>query len=312
MWKIRPQPGSHAVRLSLTDDEVTDVAISRDGKHLVYSHQIDDQNIWRASLNGQHVDGPANFIASTRRDTQARYSPDGQRIVFESDRSGNEEIWLCNADSSNPVQLTYLGHAWAGAPKWSPDGKSIAFAANAAGNWDIYVVSSGGGKPRRLTNDGADESWPSWSRDGKWIYYFSNRGKHAQIWKMRATGGPEIQVTQNGGLWSNESLDSKDLFYLNEQGVWKIPVAGGDAVKIEASYTFTPAKNGIYYVPGIPSDRSTFQLNFLDFKTQQRRTLGVLPGPLGWNIDVSPDERWIIYAKFDRQGSELMMVDNFR
>ncbi len=94
--------GSHPVRLNLTDDEITDVAISRDGKHLLYAHQIDDQNIWRASLNGRHVKNSNNFIASTRRDTQARYPPDGKRIAFESDRSGNEEIWICNADGLIP------------------------------------------------------------------------------------------------------------------------------------------------------------------------------------------------------------------
>ena len=312
LWKIAAERRSHPVRLNLTDDEVTDIAISRDGKRLVYGHQIDDQNIWRASLNGQHVAGSTKFVASTRRDTQSYYSPDGKRIVFESDRSGNEEIWICNADGSHPLQLTYFGNAWAGSPMWSPDGKSIALGANAAGNWDIYVVSSGGGKPRRLTNDGADHSWPSWSQNGKWIYYFSTRGKQAQIWKMPATGGPEVQVTRNGGFWSNESRDGKDLYYVNEQGLWKIPVAGGDEVEVERSYSFAPAKNGIYYMEGRDSWSSAFPLYFLDFATQRTRTVGVLPGPFGWSMDVSPDGRWIIYGKFDREGSELMLVDNFR
>lgn len=148
--------------------------------------------------------------------------------------------------------------------------------------------------------------------DGKWIYYFSNRGKQAQIWKMQVTGGPETQVTNNGGLWSNESANGKDLYHVNENGLWKIPVSGGDEVKVEESYSFTSARNGIYYAPGSQEGRSTFQVNFLDFKTHRTRTLGILPGPLGWNFDVSPDERWIIYGKYDRQGSELMLVDNFR
>lgn len=251
------------MRLNLTDDEVTDVAISRDGRRLVYAHHIDDQNIWRASLNGQRVNEPSNFIASTRRDLQAHYSPDGKRIAFESDRSGNHEIWICKADGSEPVQLTYFGNAWSGAPVWSPDGENIAFAGNAAGNWDIYIVNSGGGKPRRLTKDGADESWPSWSRNGKWIYYFSNRGKQGQIWKMHATGGPEIQVSKNGGFQSKESVDGKDLYYDNDEGLWKIPVAGGDEVQIAASNFFAPAKNGIYYVAdNANATHSAFTLNF--------------------------------------------------
>jgi Tol biopolymer transport system component len=302
------------VRLGLTDNEVADLAISRDGKHAVYSHQLDDQNIWSASLDGQRVSEPVNLIASTRRDTQARYSPDGKRIAFESDRSGNEEVWLCNADGSDPVQLTYFGNAWAGAPKWSPDGQKIAFAANPAGNWDIYIVSSGGGRPTRFTGDRADESWPTWSRDGKWIYYFSNRGQQAHIWKMRSTGGPEIQVTKNAGYWSDESVDGKDLYYMNEAGLWRVPSAGGDAVWVGPYSSFAPARNGVYcaYTKSPRSQSAAFELRFLDSKTHQTKTLGVLSGPLGWNINISPDEHRLLYSKFDREGSELMLIENFQ
>jgi Tol biopolymer transport system component/DNA-binding winged helix-turn-helix (wHTH) protein len=213
LWRIRPEPGSSPVRVGLTADDVTDLAISRDGKRLVYARDLEDSNIWRASLKGEHVTGPANLIASMRKDIQARYSPDGKRIVFESNRSGTEEIWICNADGTNAVQLTYFGNAWAGTPTWSPDGNNIAFAADADRTWDIYIVSSAGGKPRRLTGEGADENWPVWSRDGQWIYYWSNRAGQGQVWRMQATGGgPETQITRNGALWSNISRDGKDLY----------------------------------------------------------------------------------------------------
>ena len=139
--------------------------MSHDGRHLMYSYEIDDQNIWRVSLKDGRLSAASKLIASTRRDVQARYSPDGKRIVFESNRSGNEEIWVCNADGSDSVQLTFFGSAWAGAPSWSPDSNRIAFAANAAGGWDIYIVNSDGGKPRRLTYQGADESWPTVTRE---------------------------------------------------------------------------------------------------------------------------------------------------
>lgn len=312
LWKVAAEPGSDPVRLGLTEDEVTDVAISRDGKRLMYAYAIDDQNIWRASLRDGRVTRPTNFIASTRRDTQAHYSPDGTRIVFESNRSGNEEIWACNADGSDPVQLTYFGNAWAGSPSWSPDGKQIAFGANAAGEWDIYIISADGGKPRRLTHGGADESWPTWSRDGEWIYYFSNRSKQGQIWKMRATGGPEVQITRHGAYWSSSSVDGKDLYYMGDDGLWKVPVSGGNEVKVADANYFVPAKDGLYYVDAKAEQQLSFPLFFLDFKTRERRTVGVLPGPLGWNIEVSPDSRLILYSKYDRLGSELMFVEDFR
>jgi Tol biopolymer transport system component len=86
LWRIRPEPGSSPVRVGLTADDVTDLAISRDGKRLVYARDLEDTNIWRASLKGEHVTGPANFIASMRRDIQARYSPGwkANRIRIES------------------------------------------------------------------------------------------------------------------------------------------------------------------------------------------------------------------------------------
>ena len=219
---------------------------------------------------------------------------------------------MCNADASHPEQLTYFGNAWAGSLMWSPDGENVAFMSNAAGNWNIYIVSSGGGKPRQLTKEGADETWPSWSHDGKCIYYYSNRGGQVQIRKMPATGGPEIQVTRNGGFWSNESLDGKDFYYVNEQGLWKVPAAGGEEVEVERSYRFAPGKNGIYYMKPPDLWYGPFQLYFLDSKTHRRRTIGVLPGPFGWNMDISPDGRSIIYSKFDREGSELMLLENFK
>ena len=100
---------------------------------------------------------------------------------------------------------------------------------------------------------------------------------------------------------------------MNGAGLWKMPVAGGAAVYIARTYAFVPTKEGLYYfdqnVP-LPS----FPVSFLDFKTQERRVIGALPGPegAGGSIAISPDSHWLLYNKFDHQGSELMLVDNFR
>jgi hypothetical protein len=209
--------------------------------------------------------------------------------------------------------LTFLENAWAGAPSWSPDGKHIAFAANADRTWDIYIVSSAGGKPRRLTGDGADESWPVWSRDGQWVYYWSNRAGQGQVWRMRATGGPETQITRNGALWSNISPDGKDLYYLSGQGLWRVSATGEHEIKVADSDTFVPGKNGVYYVDVAEGLLSSFHLLFWDSTTQRTRSLGVLPGPVRYeNLEVSPDESTLLYNKYDRQGSELKLVDDFR
>jgi len=130
-------PSGQNVRLTAAGDDPRDVAIASAGGHLVYSHDVGSAaRIWRMPLDGKNREQADPLISSTRVEGHSRYSPDGQRIAFESNRSGHDEIWICQADGSHAAQLTAL-HAWAGSPRWSPDGQKIAFDSNSAGHWDI-------------------------------------------------------------------------------------------------------------------------------------------------------------------------------
>jgi Tol biopolymer transport system component len=315
LWQTPVSPSGTPVRLTAAGDDPGDLAISREGHHLVYSHQVLDWNVWRISLNGKSGEQAHSFISSTRLEYHATYSPDGRRIAFESNRSGDEQIWTCNADGSNLVQLTTFQNAWAGSPRWSPDGQKIAFDGDAGGSWDIYVIGSQGGKPTRLTSNGANNVRPSWSRDGKWIYYCSTRTAHAQVWKSPAGGGEQVQVTRNGGTVALESADGEDLYYTKEENeVWKMPVHGGQETKVLNSLVqsnFAPTKRGIYFIDASPVFETAPRLKLLDFKTHEIRTIAILPGPVGDEMSVSPDEQWMLFYKPDREGSELMLIENF-
>ncbi len=89
----------------------------------------------------------------------------------------------------------------------------IAFDSRPDGNPDIYLVSSQGGTPSRLTSEPSDETVPNWSRDGKQVYFSSNRTGVSQIWKMPVAGGDAVQVTRGGGFFGIESVDGKWLYY---------------------------------------------------------------------------------------------------
>ena len=127
-------------------------------------------------------------LSSTQREMNSapEFSPDGKRIAFMSNRSGNWEIWVCDSDGSNPVQLTSFRGASVIFPRWSPDGGRIAFDSDAEGDGEfhIWVTSANGGKPRRMTTDPANDGNPSWSRDGQWIYFDSHRTGEQQVWKI--------------------------------------------------------------------------------------------------------------------------------
>lgn len=101
-------------------------------------------------------------------------SPDGERVVFQSNRTGRFEIYLMNADGGNLVKLTDRPGENS-SPVWSPDGAEIVFAASPEGHSDIYLMTSDGSNVRRLTEDPGDDSHPHWSADGRRIIFNSAR-----------------------------------------------------------------------------------------------------------------------------------------
>ena len=191
LWRVSASGGTPERVVTAVGYNITRLSISRQGDRLAYTQHFVDTNIWRVELAGPNGRASAQtmLISSSKADSAPQYAPDGKRITFRSDRSGSFEIWACEADGSNPVQLTNFSGPQAGSPRWSPDGRQIAFDARREGNPDIFVISAEGGRPRRLTEDPAEDIAPSWSRDGRWSYFESNRSGSTQIRKMPAEGG---------------------------------------------------------------------------------------------------------------------------
>jgi Tol biopolymer transport system component len=87
---------------------------------------------------------------------------DGTKIAFQSDRDGNFEIYVMDADGSDPVNLTN-NPAYDAQPAWSPDGTRIAFHSYRDGNYEIYVMGADGSNPVRLTDNPEGDGYPAWS-----------------------------------------------------------------------------------------------------------------------------------------------------
>src|SRR5262244_2126329 len=89
-----------------------------------------------------------------------------------------DDIWLVDADGSNPRRLT-VNVARDFSPRFSPDGKWIAFTSNRTGNNDVFVMPSTGGEPRQITFFSGDDQALYWTPDGKGIVMSSARGQGA-------------------------------------------------------------------------------------------------------------------------------------
>lgn len=93
------------------------------------------------------------------------WSPDGSRVVFQSDRDGDVEIFVMDSDGSNVIQLTNNTYTDS-QPRWSPDNSKIAFTSNRDGNAEIYVMNTDGSSQTRVTNNSVADNYPAWSPDG--------------------------------------------------------------------------------------------------------------------------------------------------
>ncbi len=192
----------------------------------------------------------------------------GADIVFMSDRDGNPEIYVMNADGSNQTRLTNdpaqdYEPAWspdrrriafvsddglyvmkadgstrtrlsatvAYKPAWSPDGTKIAFQTFRDGSHDICVMNPDGSNPMCLTNDGANDLEPAWSPDGTKIAFNSDRDGNAEIYVMNADGSNPTRLT-NDAADDHEPAWSADgtkiAFTSTRGGNWQIYTMNAD------------------------------------------------------------------------------------
>jgi eukaryotic-like serine/threonine-protein kinase len=326
LW-IVPATGGKPERIEAVGQNVIGFAISRQGNRLVWAQGVFDSNIWQIELSGgptptvQKQSAKA-LIASTKADASSQFSPDGQRIVFASGRSGSTEIWVCSSDGQSPIQLTSFNRGVTGSPRWSPDGRQIVFDGRPEGSADIFVINAEGGKPRRLTTESSEDIVPSWSGDGQWIYFCSNRSGSQQLWKMPAAGGQTVQVTKQGGFDNMESPDGKFLYYAKGRGlsgIWRVPTTGGEETLVldmqRSGYwrQWTVVDQGIYFVTADTPKRPL--IKFFSFATGKAPTVSALEKPLPGTtsgLSVSPDGRRLIWTQADQTSSDLMLMENFR
>jgi Tol biopolymer transport system component/tRNA A-37 threonylcarbamoyl transferase component Bud32 len=319
LWRISVH-GGEPRRVPARGEKVSQPSISRN--RLAYVSATGNLDIWRMEFAGKEAMKPPSkpLLSWSSDENHPVVSPDGRRIAFISNRSGNNEVWVCNSDGMKPVGLTDIKAESVGSPSWSPDGKLIAFDSRKSGSLDIYLVGADGGPVRRITTDPADEGAAQWSRDGRWIYFFRIRGGSRPIWKIPSEGGEAIQVTKGVGFTAHESADG--YLYFNSDrsqkwGIWRVPVSGGPETLVTDAVGFVffwhLTDRGIYAIDVNAKPVAT--LCFYDFATRHVRNLAPVHRDPGFSaaemLSLSPDGKWLVYdgGIFT---SDIMVIDNFR
>ncbi|HEV2030356.1 MAG TPA: S9 family peptidase [Candidatus Dormibacteraeota bacterium] len=205
------------------------LAVAPDGSSIVYARRtVEDNNyvrrLWRTTFKGGRPEQITTGKGSSR---QPRFSPDGNSMLFMSDRSGKPQAWVMPLKGGEPRQLTDLASG-AGGAEWSPDGKRVLLLApcgekrflvgkpddpiarrirdytwkiNGAGYRDeftsVWVIDAAGGKPARLTAPTYDVAGACWSPDGKHIAFLADLSEEARLLEYPA-------------LWSIPSRPSEE------------------------------------------------------------------------------------------------------
>jgi Tol biopolymer transport system component len=201
------------------DDSVWRPNWSSDGRWIActmgpaFGKPSDRVDIWKFQPDGTQA---SNLTGGKAGNNAFPYfSPDGRWIVFRSGRDGNHEIYLMDADGTNPRRLTH-DNARDTMPSFAPNGRQITFTSNRGGDYEIYTLDlQADGQPgelRRITNSPGFDTHPLYSPDGKWLVFTSQRGglndeeplitifnpqPYGEIHAVRLSDGLVVRLTHN-------------------------------------------------------------------------------------------------------------------
>jgi tricorn protease len=155
------------------------------------------------------------------RDVQPTWSPDGKWIAFISDKSGTEEVWLCDERGGQMKQVSQ-GDSIKGQIRWSPDAKALLYtSANKLVRYNLDTEKSVNliAAAARTSSGGMPIINPQWSPDGKWIAFTRSDATFLpHVYVMPAEGGKERRITESDSYSDTSAYWTADGKYLVYQG----------------------------------------------------------------------------------------------
>ncbi len=166
------------------------------GYDLLIMSRAKTDKFWQIYALNSNTGQRLRLTETDSNERTPKWSPDGRRILFTSERDGNREVYIMNADGSETINLTqHPSHDWQ--PAWSPDGTRIVFSSYRDENWEIYLFNADGSGLVRLTEHPESDFSPTWSPDGQKILFASRRNGNADLFALDLESRKLTQLTHS-------------------------------------------------------------------------------------------------------------------
>ena len=296
---------------------------------LIFGVRSPRENLREVFIGNASNAPPKALTAGISTDRQPCYSPDGERVIFTSNRSGNLDVWALHRKTGVIRRLTdNPADDWD--PAFSPDGKHFLWSSSRTGQFEVWIANADGTNPRQVTDGGLDCENPAMTPDGQWIVYLVADPQKNGIWKIRPDGTEATQLTSSGYGIPEISPDGRHLAFFRDASadlriLYVLSLETGKAVPFEIKLPIQKETiaslgrlrwmpdgkaiafvgqdergvNGVYaqaFVPGQDTSPTRRQLGGFD---QENPTE---------SFGISPDGQWLTLAAWEQLFS-IMVTD---
>ena len=188
--------------------DITSVADVLGSGRVIFDSARPSQSLREIDLRGK----PGSIVErlltrGNSHDRQPTYSPNGEAMLFSSNRSGNLDLWEVSTRTGALRRITDdPANDWD--PAYSPDGKNIVWSSNRSGHQEIWIARADGGSPRQVSSDGQDAENPVFLHDGQSILYVSWNPAKLGVWKV-STDGSMARLFLPGYSYAEVSPDGQ-------------------------------------------------------------------------------------------------------
>lgn len=229
------------------------------------------------------------------------------KIAFIASKTGRKEVYLCNGDGSNLIQLTHDNSISVG-PALSPDGRKLAYTGYQSGYADIYVIDIGSGSRDRVVKFPGTNTGAAFSPDGSRLAFTASKDGNPELYVSSVGGGGATRLTRTPGVESSPTWSPRgdEIIYVSDQGgspqLYRISSGGGSGSRISTGHSYctepswSPDGSKVAFV----TRSGGFQIAVLDLASGNCRVVAAGEDP-SW----AGDSRHLVFAS----GSSLVMID---